>query len=146
MTLRLLNSTGVTVTALQLSYDIYVRNDNDRANSFNFRYSADDNQYTTVSSLDFTSPGSADSSPEWTSTDRSVTLSGLSIAHGSQFYLQWISDDVSGSGARDEFALDNVSVTAVSAVPEPSSAALVGLFGVGLLGARRRKPLARCVR
>ncbi|MCU0344320.1 MAG: hypothetical protein MUF28_10950, partial [Ignavibacterium sp.] len=36
ITLRLLNNSGGSITSMAIAYDIYVRNDQDRANSFNF--------------------------------------------------------------------------------------------------------------
>jgi hypothetical protein len=42
---------------------------------------------------------------------RSTTVSGLSISNGSAFCLQWTGDDANGSGSRDEYGIDDVSVT-----------------------------------
>ena len=43
-----------------VSYDIYVNNDQDRGNSFNFAYFTDTFPYTSVPALDYTSPTNAD--------------------------------------------------------------------------------------
>jgi cytoskeletal protein CcmA (bactofilin family) len=109
-TLRIENTTGSTVAGLQVSYKIWYYNDKDRANSLNFSHSPDDLTYTSVPSLDFTTPEAKDPSPVWTSVTRTTTLTGLSLADGSFFYLKWTGDDVSGSGARDEYGIDDVSV------------------------------------
>jgi len=130
------NNTGNTVSQIDLSYDILVWNDQGRANSFNFAWSTDDSSYTAVNGLDFTSPAAADGSPSWVTTNRSTSITGLSLANGSSIYLQWRGDDASGSGSRDEFALDNLSVTAV---PEPSSIALIALAGLTAVGIARRR-------
>jgi len=112
-TLKIQNNTGSTITELEISYDIYVYNDQDRANSFNFAHSSDDNSsYTAEPGLNYTTPEAADPSPAWVSVSQSITLTGLSIADGGSYFLQWQSDDVSGSGSRDEVGLDNVSITA----------------------------------
>ena len=104
------NQTGGPITDLTIEYDIYVYNDQGRANSFNFAHSGDDVTYTSESSLDYTSDEAASGSPAWVQVSRSITVSGLSIPDGDFYYFQWQSDDVSGSGSRDEFALDNVSI------------------------------------
>ncbi|NGZ89409.1 T9SS type A sorting domain-containing protein [Psychroflexus maritimus] len=110
ITLRAQNQTGTTVTDVDLSYILYVYNDQDRANSFNFEYSTDGSNYTTVASLDFTSQEVADGSPVWASNSKSTSISNLSIADGAYFYLRWESDDVSVSGSRDELAIDDITI------------------------------------
>ena len=110
-TLRVLNDTGTTLTDLLVEYEVFVYNDQDRANSLKFSHSSDDSAYFDVATLDFTSLEAADPSPTWSATTRSTVLSGLTLADGDPYYLRWTSDDVSGSGSRDEFALDNVKVT-----------------------------------
>ncbi|GAB4307006.1 MAG: hypothetical protein Kow00117_00140 [Phototrophicales bacterium] len=114
ITLRIQNTTGSTITSLTIAYDIYVNNDQNRANSFNFAYSLDDITYTSIAALDYTSPATADSLG-WTQIPRTTTINSLNISNGAFFYLQWQSDDVSGSGSRDELGITNISVTAGSA-------------------------------
>ncbi len=112
-TLRIQNNTGQVITQLQISYEIKVRNDQDRSNSFNFSYSTDDATYTPVPALDYASPGQADPSPSWVTESRSTTLTGLNVPNGSFLYLKWTGDDVSGTGSRDEFGLDDVVISNV---------------------------------
>jgi Bacterial Ig domain len=104
------NSTPNTITTLNVSYTIYVRNNEGRANSFNFSHSPNGSSYTAEPSLDFTS-GVASNSGVFVAVPRSITLTGLSIAPGGLYYLRWTSADVSGAGSRDEFALDDIVVT-----------------------------------
>ena len=113
--LRIQNTTGSPISNLTVSYKIYVLNNDGRANSFNFSHSADDTTYTGVADLDYTSQAAASATPTWVAVTRSATLTGLSIANNSFYYLRWTSDDVSGTGNRDEFALDDVSVTTSTA-------------------------------
>lgn len=134
VTLRLQNTSGQVISQLAVSYLIYYRNDQNRANSFNFSHSADNSAYTGVAAIDFTSgeAASTDDPPiPWAATSRTTTLTGLSIPDNAYYYLRWSGDDVSGSDARDEFALDDIVITAV---PEPSALAPAGLAVLGLIG------------
>jgi len=110
-TLRLVNNTGSLLTELNLQYDLYILNDQGRANFFNFSYSIDDISYTPVTALDDTSTDIADVSPVWTPSLKTTTITGLSMANNDTIYLQWTGDDVSGAGSRDEFAIDNILIS-----------------------------------
>ncbi len=128
ITLRIQNNTSSVLSSLDVSYLLYVRNDQGRANSFNFSFSLDNAAYTAVPGLNLTS-GEAVDALGFVSNSRSTTLSSLTVAPGSSIYLRWNGADVSGAGNRDEFALDNINLT-YSVVPEPS---VYMLLGVGLL-------------
>ncbi len=54
--LQIKNSSGMSLTSLDLSYLVYVFNDQGRSNSFNFFYSDDNSSYTSIPALDVTSP------------------------------------------------------------------------------------------
>ncbi len=122
LTLRIQNNGTVNLISFDISYNIFVRNDQGRANSFNFSHSTDNITYTSVPALDYTTPEAADMAgyvQVGTSPSRTTTITGLNILPGEFFYIRWSSADVSGSGSRDEIALDDISVTATFA---PSSA------------------------
>jgi hypothetical protein len=110
LTLRVQNNSGSTLASLDLAYTIWNNNSQGRSNSFNFSYSIDDVTYTSVAALDFTSPDASDANG-FTATNRSTSITGLTVANGGYVYLRWSSDDVGGSGSRDEFALDDVNIT-----------------------------------
>lgn len=122
LTLRIQNTGAGFINQMDVSYNLFIRNDQARSNSFNFSYSSDNSSYTPVSALDYTSPA-ASSGTAWvqvgTSPSRSTSITGLSIAPGDYFYIRWNSDDVGGSGSRDEFGLDDISMTASFGVPSP---------------------------
>ncbi len=132
ITLRIENTGTTNITQLAISYNLYNRNDQARANSFNFSHSADNITYTTVPALDFTSPEVADALG-WvlvgSAPSRSTTITGLNVAPGSFYYIRWNGADVSGSGSRDEFGLDDISVAATFTAPACSITS-VGLTNV----------------
>ena len=107
-TLKVTNNTGVTVTRFEIDYEVWILNNEDRASSANFSYSSDNSSYTNVASLNTTTTAAEDGSPSWSSSDKSATIYGLNVADGASFYLRWSSDDVSGSGSRDEIAVDDI--------------------------------------
>ncbi len=116
--LRLENNSGETIQAIDISYLIWVFNDQGRANSLNLAFSFDDVTYTPVPELDYVTPEAASPSPvSWFSVDRAVTLTGLGLAAGEFFYLRFLSDDVSGSGSRDELGIGDIQI---DIVPPPS--------------------------
>jgi hypothetical protein len=112
ITLRIQNNTGQTLIHLRVTYDIYINNDQDRANSFNFSHSSDDASYTDIPTLDYTSPEVLDASGFVLAGGRDTGILNVNIANGAFYYLRWSGDDVSGSGSRDEFALDDIVITA----------------------------------
>ena len=114
VTLRIQNTTGGTLTSFDVAYKLYVRNDQARSNSFNFSYSSDNTTYTPVGALDYTSTAALDALG-FVLNNRSTTITGLSIANNAYFYIRWSGADVGGSGSRDEFALDDISVTGYAA-------------------------------
>ena len=124
---RYVNDTGGLIDDFNVEYEIKVYNDEDRSNSFNLSYASsgtcetdpDQLTFTAVSEADHTSPETADVSPSWQTVNRGVNISGLSIADTECFYLRFTGDDVAGSGSRDEFALDDLSVTANPDTPLP---------------------------
>ena len=134
LTLKLQNNTGQTLTALDISYSIYLYNNAGRASSFNFSHSADNTTYTQIGALNFQSSKTASNPLAWEETSLGTTLTGLSIADSEHYYLRWSGDDFSGGGSRDEFGLDNISMTAV---PEPAYFGLIcGLIVLFVVGKR----------
>ena len=110
VTLRVKNNTGLNLTAFDLAYKLHIRNDGGFANSFNCAWSADNVTFTNVPALAHTSTQAAGASV-FVANLKSTTLTGFIIPAGGFFYIRWSGDDVSGSGTRDEFALDDIAVT-----------------------------------
>ena len=116
-TLKLQNNTGLTIGQLTLSYTVFAFNDEDRANSFNCSWSTDDVLYADIPECDYTSPEAMSATID--EHDMSATISGLSVADGDYIYLKWTGDDVSGSGSRDEFGIDDIAITPFESVASP---------------------------
>ena len=110
LTLRIKNNTNQTITSLSISYDLFIRNDQVRSNYFNFSYSSDHNNYINIPELNYTSPADPDQLGVVFVGNKAATITGISISPNSFFYLRWYGDDISGSGQRDEFILDNIKV------------------------------------
>lgn len=115
LTLRIQNNGTTNITSLSVSYNIYIRNDQGYSNSLNFSHSNDNITYTPVGALDYASPAAADAAG-WVvvpgAPSRTTTIGSLNVAPGAFFYIRWTGDDVSGSGSRDEFGLDDINLTA----------------------------------
>jgi len=110
------NNSGSTINDLLIGYDLLYYNDQGRANRFNFSYNTGPSgsipmsSFTSVNALDFTTPEAADASPTIQTVPLQTVLTGINLADGDCIYLRWTTDDVSGSGSRDELGLDNIFV------------------------------------
>lgn len=131
--LRIQNNTGSTINRFRISFDIHVLNDQGRSNSLNAAYSTDGLAFTSLG-VNYSSPGAADSTTfVLAATKTAEVSSGFSVADSAFFYILWATDDVSGSGSRDELAFDDISIS----VPEPSAGAVLVVGAVGSLRRRR---------
>jgi hypothetical protein len=127
ITLKIVNNTGSTLNELVVSYVAQAYNDQARSNKIELWHSADNtaSSYTEVSSVEFTSTAVASSTTE--GGTQSATIGSLNIADGNNYYLRWFFNDVGGSGSRDEFFLDDISVTGnVSSSPAISLGTMSG--------------------
>jgi PEP-CTERM motif len=66
-----------------------------------------------------------------------ATVGGLSWAPGQSLWLRWT--DANDAGNDHGLAIDNVSVEASGAVPEPSTLTMFGVGALGLAGAVYRR-------
>lgn len=141
VTIRISNNTGETLNFLDVRADAYFLNNADRSSTWLFEAALVDSDPFYVPFFSLASEAAGDSPATWQrqSVGDLVSLSPLSIPDGTQFFVRVTGDDLAGSGARDEFALDNLSITGLVAVPEPGATilALGALAGLGTV--RRRK-------
>jgi hypothetical protein len=130
ITLRIRNNGTTNLTQLQVDYNLFIRNDEGRSNSFNFSHSNDNITYQSEPLLDYASPDVADAF-QWVqvgvSPSRSIIITGINVAPGAYYYVRWSSDDISGSGSRDEFGLDDIYILGTYGTPSPE----INLTGYG---------------
>jgi len=113
----------------------------------------DDNNstWTYVPELTFVSPNATlntsqifldGNAPENSARDIQALVTGFTLAPGQELWLRWSSQDVPGGVVSHGLGIDNLSVSFITAIPEP--AAFAGLAGLGALGlalSRRRTRL-----
>lgn len=108
--LKVVNTTGGDVDTINISYDLYINNNEARGNFFNLSYGVNDTSaLTEVTELNDTSVVTSQGSVTWIAYNKQ-TLIIESLADDDTLFLVWKGNDVSGSGSRDEFALDNIAV------------------------------------
>jgi len=109
--LRIENTSGKTLTSFDISYLVYVNNDQGRGNSLNFSYSTDNMTFTDVTALDLTSADAADGLG-FVSNEKMTSISAT-VLDGEYLYIRFSGNDETGSGSRDEFAIDDILVTGI---------------------------------
>lgn len=114
LTLRVLNNTGQVVDRLHITYTLFYLNDQQRSNDLHLFYSTSGlaNSFNEVAAATVTSPADSSIGAQWVENDVDVTIGGLALGAGYEIYLRWVGNDVSGSGARDEFAITDIGLTA----------------------------------
>ncbi len=100
-----------SIFELTISYTLYTYNDAGRSTIVSFSHSSNNISYTLESSVDYSTLEAAEDPVAWSDTTITLTLTGLNIPNGAFYYLAWATADGNGNGARDELALDNISVT-----------------------------------
>jgi endonuclease I len=116
------NRSGATLTSLTITYfgEQWRLGNTGRTDRLDFQYSLDATSlatgtWTDVDQLDFSSPitagtvGALDGNATANRTQKTFTITGLSIANGSTFYIRW--NDFNATGADDGLAVDDFSMT-----------------------------------
>lgn len=119
--LQIQNQTGAPMTSLNIGYKVYVYND--QASSSQIRFSSSSTAtgtYTDQAVVDVVSPVAADLAPGWKAYYRVVTIPSLNIDNNAYYYIRWSGSLVSGTGAQDEFAIDDIEVIANSGTTVPA--------------------------
>ena len=116
ITLRIQNQNATPTSSINIGYKVYVYNDQPSSSKIAFTYSSDQGGLigfsTSESTLDVISPATADLAPGWKAYYRVKTITGLNIIKDKYFYIKWSGSAVSGTGEKDEFAIDDIEVIA----------------------------------
>ena len=111
ITLRIQNQTGAALSSLNIGYKVYVYNDQPSSSRIRFSYSSNNSAYTEQSIVDVISEPTADLAPGWKAYYR-VAIITAAIGKDAYYYIRWSGSLASGSGAQDEFAIDDIEVIA----------------------------------
>lgn len=129
LTLRIRNNTGQSMGQLVLSYNAWYFNDAVRSNALKLFYSTTNTagSYVPVSNATVISPTDADAFPQWVGVAVGATIQGFNLPDGGEVYLRWVGEDVSGSGTRDEFAVNALTLTGNAAAGTSIATNVTGL-------------------
>lgn len=110
----------VTVEApanVAIAYALWQRNDEDRATRWTCGISADGETFTAIDELTLVT-GEAASGDEWTRHDLEalVDLDGVDVdlTRTGTLHVRWTATDESGTGSRDEAAIDDIGIAVES--------------------------------
>ena len=124
---QFVNNTGATIGSLTISYagEEWRLGTAARTDQIDFQLSTDATDLATgtwgdYNSLDFSTPntvttGAKDGNSASNRTAISYTITGLSIANGSTFWIRWT--DLNAFGADDGLSVDDFSLTPTAAAP-----------------------------
>ncbi|MCK5850758.1 MAG: hypothetical protein KAH23_07570 [Kiritimatiellae bacterium] len=108
------NATGRVVKKIKVSYEVVCLNNENRSSSLDFEYSRNGLTFVRVASLRYVSPVEEDPDASWETFIRSINLElSVPLQNGSLIWFRWYGDDmnIGGSGSRDEYGINNLSVT-----------------------------------
>lgn len=114
------NNTGSTVTSLDISFDYEKYRSGTRAFDWNFFHGSTSTAATAATSGDQAYSADANNTTIFnppTSISKSFSITGLSIANGSTYYLRWTYTGNGGSTNGQGLGIDNFSITLTTSAP-----------------------------
>jgi hypothetical protein len=128
LTLKISNNTGSVLSEMDFGYYVAAYNDQARANKVEFLYSTDN--VTWVRNTDITFTSSLVATSTWEFDTKTKHVSGLNIPAGGSIYIRWAFNDAGGSGSRDEFLIDDITVMGSAGNPTiPTKLAITAVNG-----------------
>ncbi len=117
ITLRLINGLATACTRIRVSYEVRFYNDQNRAIRSGFMHAPDSTNFTEIPSMEARSGLTAAAGlARWEYQSRVMDIyPAEALAAGGDYFLRWFIDDLDaalGTTDRDEFYLDNITVTA----------------------------------
>jgi endonuclease I len=125
--LKITNNTGATVTALDIAFDYEKYRNHTRGTDWTFFHGSTVTPSTAeaLGNQSYAADAAVAILNPPTTISKSLTLTGLSIATSTDYYLRWTYTGVGGSSNSQGIAIDNFSVTAnggpISPCAEPAS-------------------------
>lgn len=126
VTLKVVNNSGKYIIEVDIAYEVWTNNDGNFSTACNFSYSLDNSNFEGLAALNFESKQVSTedvilAKPKWEVENKSITIRDIAIAPEGALYLRWETDDIFGEPGdkRDEFALDDITVNATTAVNPP---------------------------
>ncbi len=113
MVFRSQNNSGATMNGVFVSFEYLYLNNDTRASNIGLSYSTDGVNFTAIPCGGLVTPEAADALGIQ-SVAVGVSLGDVVLDEGDYLYLQWTHTS-SGTGARDEFGWDNITVSAIDA-------------------------------
>ena len=101
-----------SVDEIELAWTLWVYNDQNRSSAWTVAISADGETWVDLPEVSYYTGEAADETPQWLRNDFTVTIEvdGSGLAPDEWLHIRWSSADHSGTGGRDEAAIDDISV------------------------------------
>src|SRR5690606_10303464 len=130
--LVLKNTTGLSIGALTVTCKLYANHPQGRDATITWAGSSGTGNSTSETTDNILTTGTSTIST-WLYVTKTLTITDLDIPNGSTYTLTWSSDRGTGSGSSDEWAVDDITVTAETFVPDPVIAVDPALLSFGNL-------------
>ena len=125
---KIKNNSGRTISQVNLSWDYVKLRSGTNAATFTFYYSTDGTNWTAATSGDISySADLNNTTVSWAATNKSFTLSGLSIASSSNLYFRWSYS--SGGPNAQALGIDNFAISVPTISTSGSLSALSTIYG-----------------
>jgi len=120
--LEIQNTTGSTITELNISFDYEKYRTGSRAFDWTFFSGSDGSAWTAQTGGDqsYSADGANAVVNPSTTISKNVTITGLSIAANAKYYLRWTFTGSGGSTNGQAIGIDNFSITATLAAATPT--------------------------